>query len=53
MPYSNYNEKESEKDYVCVCIYIYMPESLCCRPEANTSGQFMLRYGKNQNNIVR
>ena len=29
----NYNEKESEKEYVYVCI----TESLCCIPEANTT----------------
>ena len=28
-----YNGKESEKEY----IYIYITESLCCTPEANTN----------------
>ena len=28
--------KESEKEYICVYIYIYMTESLCCTPETNT-----------------
>ena len=30
------NEKESGKEYVCVCICLY-PESLCCTPETDTT----------------
>ena len=34
-----YNGRESEKEnmYVCVCVYIYITESLCCTPETNTT----------------
>ena len=35
--YRNFNGPESEKEYICVCVYIntYITESLCCTPETN------------------
>ena len=28
-----YMGKESKKEYMCVCVYIYIYESFCCIPE--------------------
>ena len=28
-------EKESEKEYICMCVYV--TELLCCIPETNTT----------------
>ena len=34
-----YNGKESEKEYICACAYIYVriTEPLYCTPETNTT----------------
>ena len=39
----NHNRKEYE---VCVCVYIYISESLCCTPETNTVHQLYFKEKK-------